>query len=336
MEAVEALLDIYHADVNITVGKEDAFKGTRTGDVLEATLQHPRDTCRSLLRILLQRGASLLNPSTGVVSKELLLLVLQRGEDVLDIFAELDPDGFDHAIKKFVWGESLKYKNALTSAIELGLEDTAFKLLAYGAPAKLELNSSSVDAHKQQSFSHHLYGKTALEAAEEDFWQPILCAAHFEMPRLVLELLNRGADAKSRLTDHQARSLIWSSKCRSVLDLVSAKLIELRGWDMEDEFLPRELVGTPEGTIQRDGKKSRVTQMIKLYEEAEARLVSLGAEITDGLNLQGDDSPRPHKRVQLFAPNPEAETEVAIPSHTFTKDIDFEKLETAEDGQRAL
>lgn len=331
---MEALLDVYHSDVNITVGKRDDVKGTRTGDVLEATLQHPRDTCRSLLRILLQHGASLLNPSTGTVSKELLLLVLQRGEDVLDIFAELDPKGFDHAIKKFVWGESMRYKNALTSAIELGLEDTAFKLLAYGAPAKLELNSSSVDAHKQEPFFH--FGKTALEAAEEDFWQPILCAAHFEMPRLVLELLNRGADAKTRFTDHQARSLIWSSKCRSVLDLVSAKLVELRGWHMEDELLPQELVGTPEEALQRNGKKNAVTQMIKLYEEAEARLVSVGAEITDGLNLQGDDSPRPHKRVQLSAPNPEAQAEVALPSHTSTKDVDFEKLETAEDGQKAL
>lgn len=334
---MEALLDIYHADVNTIVGKQDDQRGTRTADVLEAALQHPRDTCRSLLRILLQRGASLLSPSTGTVSKSLLLLVLQRGEDVLDIFAELDSQGFAHAIKKFTWGESMRHQNALTGAIGLGLEDTAFKLLSYGAPLKLEFDSS-LDAQQKSSF--HNFGKTALEAAEGDFWQPILCAAHYEMPRLVLELLDRGADPNSRLTDHQARSLIGYRDCRSVLDLVGAKLAELRGWRKEDETLPQVFVGTPEESKQRGGKENAINKLIKQYEEAEAKLVSLGAEVTGELNFQeqsGVGSPRrPHKRIQLHAPNSEAQAEVVLPSHSSTNEVDFKKLETAEDGQMAL
>ncbi|KAL7921223.1 putative ankyrin repeat protein [Trichoderma austrokoningii] len=336
VKVVEALLDSYHADVNIIVGKQNIQRGTRTADALEAALQHPRDTCRSLLRILLQRGASLLNPSTGTVSQSLLLLVLRRGEDVLDIFAELDSEGFAHAINKYVWGESIRYKNALTSAIELGLEDTAFKLLSYGAPPKVEFDSS-LEAKAKSSF--FIFGKTPLQAAEDDFWQPILCAAHYEMPRLVMELLNRGADPNSRLTDHQARSLIWFRDCRSVLDLVRGKLAELRGWNKEDETLPQVLVGTPAETIQREGKENAITQLTKLYEEAEAKLISLGAEATDGLNLQDAIdavSRRSNKRVQLHAPNPEAQAEISLPSHTSTKDIDFKKLETTEDGRMAL
>lgn len=330
---MKALLDVYHADVNIIVGKEDNQRGTRTADVLVAALQHPRDTCRSLLRILLQRGASLLSPATGTVSRTVLHLILQRDEDVLDIFAELDSEAFDHAIKKFTWGVSMKFQNALTSAIESGLEDTAFKLLSYGAPPKVEFDSS-LDAHKKDSFYN--FGKTALEAAEEEFWQPILCAAQFEMPRIVTELLNRGVDPNSRFTDHQARSLIWNRDCRSVLDLVSAKLAELRGWHKEDETLPSVFVGTPEETIQRDGKEKAVLQLIKQYEEAEAKLVSLGAKVTDGLKIEDAVKPRPNKRVQLHAPNPEAPAEVLPPSHTSTDEIDFNKLEREEDGQMAL
>ncbi|KAK1237264.1 hypothetical protein MKX08_002889 [Trichoderma sp. CBMAI-0020] len=333
IEVVEALLDTYHADINIIVGKEDIQKGTRTGDVLEAALQHPRDTCRSLLKILIQRGASLLNPSTGTVSKSVLLLILKRDEDVLDIFAELDSEAFAHAIGKFTWGESMRFENALTSAIEYRLENTAFKLLSYGAPPKVEFDSS-LDVHTKSSFYN--FGKTALQVAEEVFWQPILCAAHFEMPRMVTELLNRGVDPNSRFTDHQARIMIWPRDARSVLDLVTFKLAELRRWHKEDETTPQELVGTPEDTMQRDGKEKAVMKMIKEYEEAEAKLISLGAKVTDGLDFEAAVEPRPPKRVQLYAPSREAPAEVLPPSHTSTDEIDFNKLETAEDGQMAL
>lgn len=332
IEAVKALLDVYHADINVIVGKENSQRGTRNADVLDAALQHPRDTCRSLLRILLERGASLLNPTKGTVSKRVLYLVLQRSEDVLDVFAELDPEAFNHAIKKFTWGESMSFQNALTFAIESGLEDTAFKLLSYGAPPKVVFDSS-LAPHKQDSFFH--FGKTALEAAEEELWQPILCAAQFEMPRMVTELLNRGVDPNSRLTDHQARN-IWPRGCRSVLDIVSAKLVELRSWHKEDDTLPQALEGTPEGTIQQDGKENAVNQLIKLYEEAEAKLISLGAKITDGLNVNEAAERRPAKRVQLHTSRPEPQAEASPSSHISTDDIDFKKLETVEEGQTAL
>lgn len=331
---MEALLATYHADVNIIVGKQDDQRGTRTADVIEAALQHPRDTCRSLLEILLQSGASLLNPSTGSVTNSLLVLVLRRDEDVLDIFAKFDSEGFTHAITKVLWAISMRTQNALTSAIELGLEDTALRLLSYGAPPKLEFDSS-LSIHNSRPFLP--IGKTALEAAEGDFRQPILCAAHYEMPRLLIELLDRGVDPNSRLPDHQALSDY--RHCRSVLDLVKAKLAELRGWRKEDETVPQSLAGTPEESKQRNGKENAIVQLIKLYEEAEARLVALGAEVTDGFHLQDPSSPvsrRPHKRVQLHAPNPEAHAEAPLPPTTSTNEVDFSKLETVEDGHMAL
>lgn len=332
---MEALLDTYHADVNIIVGKRDDQRGFRNADVLEAALQHPRDTCRSLLKILLQRGASLLNPSTGFVTNPLLVLVLRRDKDVLDIFAEFDSEGFAHAITKGLWTEMMRSQNALTCAIQDGLEDTAFRLLSYGAPPKVDFDSS-LNIHENRPFLP--LGKTALEAAEADFWQPILSAAHHEMPRLVLELLDRGVDPNSRLTDRQARTLIDYRECRSVLDLVKAKLSELRGWSKEDENVSHDLRGTPEESKQRNGKENAIVQLIKLYEEAEAKLVSLGAE-SDGFHPPGPSSPmshRPHKRVQLHAPNPEAHTEAPLPSTTSTNEVDFSKLEQVEDGHRAL
>lgn len=320
----------YHADANIIVGQADAQRGTRTAHVLEAALQHPRDVCRSLLRMLLRHGASLLDTSTHTITQSLLFLAMKRDEDALDIFAELDSENFTNAITKSLWVEFMISHSALTGAIQLGLENTALKLLSYGAPPHIDFNSSLEIQTDSSPF-----GKKTLEAVEGNFWQPILSAALNEMPRLVMDLLDRGADPKSRLTDHQARYMLHHRDCRSVMDIVKAKLIELRNWHKEDESVNWDVKGTPDEATQLTGKESVVARLINEYEEAEAKLVSLGAQISDGLNLQDPQTPvslRPRKRVQLHAPSSTETQTLEVTS----KKIDFRKLETLEDGHTAL
>ncbi|KAM0250032.1 hypothetical protein ACHAQJ_008801 [Trichoderma viride] len=339
VEVVEALLATYHADPNILVCHADLYRGTRTAHALEAALLHPRDICRSLLRMLLQHGASLLVRSSHTTTMELLYLAMTRGEamtrdeDALDIFAELDSENFLHAITKVLWTESMRCQNALTSAIQLGFENAAFKLLSYGAPSQLAFDASlEIDNYFRP------FGKTALEAAEDSFWQPVLSAAQHEMPRLVMELLDRGADPKSTLTDHQARNLIDHRDCRSVLDLVKAKLAELRSWRKEDESASYDIIGTPEEAKQLSGKENAIARLVQGYEEAEAKLISLGAQVTDGVNFQGSPNPiRPPNNFQLHTPNSkESHADILQASHGTTKEIDFMQLETVEDGHLAL
>jgi hypothetical protein len=285
--------------------------------------------------MLLQHGASLLDPSTQTVNMSLLVLAMKRDEDALDIFAELDSENFVYAITKVLWTESMNCQNALTGAIQLGLQDTALKLLSYGAPPQLEFNSS-LEVHAQ----YPRFGKSPLEAAEDDFWQPILSAAHYEMPRLVMELLDRGADPNSTLSDQQARILFNYRDCRSVLDIVKAKVAELRSWHKEDETIGHDIKGTPEETTQLTGKENAIARLIEEYEEAEAKLVTFGAQVTDAVNLQGPPSPTPpqaYKKVQLHAPNSmETNAEALQASHSTPKEMDFMKLETVEDGHVAL
>ncbi|KAL7941252.1 ankyrin repeat protein [Trichoderma barbatum] len=331
VEVTEVLLTTYDANANIIAGQEDAQRGTRTIHVLEAALQHPRDVCRPLLRMLIQHGASLLDTSTNTISQSLLFLALKRDEDALDIFAELDNQNFMTAITKAVWFESMSCHNALTGAIQLGLKNTALKLLSYGAPPQLDFSSSLEILADFTPF-----GKKAQEAVEDDFWQPILRAALDEMPRLVIDLLDRGADPNSRLTDHQAQYMLHHRDCRSVLDLVKGKLIELRNWPKQEESVAHDVRGTPEEAKQLSGKEEAVVRLISDYEEAEERLISLGAETSDGLNLQDPPTPvplRPHKRVQLHAPGP---TETQTETSQASKEVDFIKLETLEDGHQAL
>ncbi|UKZ58338.1 hypothetical protein TrVGV298_012206 [Trichoderma virens] len=331
VEVAEVLLTTYQANANIISGRQDAQRGTRTAHVLEAALQHPRDVCRPLLKMLLQHGASLLDPSSNTISESLLFLALKRDEDALDIFAELDNQNFMVAISNTVWSGPMSCHNILTSAIQHGLENAAFKLLSYGAPPQLKFNSSLDIVAGFTPF-----GKTPQEAAEGDFWQPILIAAMNEMPRLMIDLLDRGADPNSRLTDHQARYMLHHRDCRTVLDIVKAKLVELRNWNKKEESASYDIRGTPEEAKQITAKENAVAQLIKEYEEVEAKLISTGAETSDGLNLQDPPTPvsiRPHKRVQLHAPS-SLEMEVQTPPAS--KEIDPRKLETLEDGHQAL
>ncbi|KAL7931389.1 ankyrin repeat protein [Trichoderma chlorosporum] len=331
VEVVEVLLTTYHANANATAGQKNMHQGTRTAHIFEAALQHPRDVCRSLLRMLLQHGATLLDPSKITVSDWFLSLVLKRSEDVLDLFAEFDCRNFEIAITKVVWFQSMQCHNALTNAIEHGLEDAAFGVLKYGAPPQLDFNSSL-----EIVAGFIPFGKTPLEAAESDFWQPILKAAMNEMPRLIIDLLDRGADPKSRLTNHQAQYMLHHRDCRTVLDIVKAKLTELRNWDKDGESVAYFDKGTPEEIKQTTGKENAVIRLINEYEAAEAKLVSMGAEVSEGLNLQGAQttvSVRPQKRVQLFAPTV---SEPQIQTLPASKEIDFRKLETLEEGHQSL
>lgn len=261
---------------------------------------------------------------------------MKRSEDALDIFAELDSENFKYAISRVLWRRSMVCHNALTTAIHHGLENAAFMLLSYGAPPQIDFHSP-LDLHSD----YNPFGKNTLEAAEDDFWQPILSAAHYEMPKLVIELLDRGADPNARLTDKQIQSLFGRRDCRNVLELVKAKLIELRNWRKEDEKVTYDIKGTPEEPIQLAGKEKAITQLIKDYEEAETKLVSLGAQISDGMNLQRPSSPvppRPEKKLQLHGPNPtnmHAQMLKASEDASSEKS-DSSKLETLEDGHLAL
>lgn len=330
VEVAEMLLTRYHANPNIVVGRADIHKGTRTVHVLEAALQHPRVVCRSLLKLLLGHGASVLDTSSHTVTESLFFMIMKRDEDALDIFAELDAENFKSAITKGLWIDSMRCQCALTGVINLGLEDTAFKLLLYGAPPHLDFKSPLEIQADSSPFR-----KKSLEIAQADYWQPILSAALFEMPRLVMELLDRGVDPNTQLTEHQARYMLHQRECRTVLDIVKSKLIELRSWNIDDESVYYEIRGTPEEAEQRVGKQNAVAELIKAYQEAEANLISLGAQTSAGLNLQeplGPISQKFPERIQLHPPPIETNTQPLLSS----QDIDPTKIRSVESGRQAL
>src|ERR1700709_362957 len=111
VKMVQILLDIYEADVNLLAGEAGFNPPVH---VLEVALQHPKDTCRSLLKMFLQHGASLFDKSTRTISISVLHLAIVRYRDTLDIFAEYDSENFMHAITKVTWKESVQCDTPLT------------------------------------------------------------------------------------------------------------------------------------------------------------------------------------------------------------------------------
>lgn len=329
---VEALLITYNADANLLAGQLDLERGVRYGHVLEAALQHPRNICRSLLKMLLQHGASLFDISARTVVTSTLHLAIVRNQDALDIFAEYDSENFMYIITKFIWIEGMQCETPLTLAIKSGLENAAFKLLSYGAPPQLTFDSS---LDTQADFK--LPGKSAVEIAKERYWQPILAAAKNEMPQLVMKLLDHGADPNATLTDEQADGLFEFEyrDCRSVLDLIKTKLVQLRNWHKENE-----LEGTPEELMWLTRKKIAIVRLIQGYEEAEARLVSLGAKVTAGVSLQEPSTPASlqfQKKIQSSASKTkEIHAQITQTSDVSFRDADFRKLSTLEEGHAAL
>lgn len=322
----------YNADVNLLAGKENFQRGTRSIRALESAFQHPKDICRPILRAFLQHGASLLGGPNRTLSRSLLQLAILRYEDTLDIFAEYDSKNFTYAITNMVWKETTYCDTPLTWAIRSGFEHAAIKLLSYGASPELTFRAP-VDAN----VDFLLPGKTTIEIVKESFSQPILVAAQSEMPKVVIELLDRGADPHITLTAKQADMVFEHRSCRNSLDLVKSKIFELRGWHREDERVNYDIKGTPEELKQLSGKEHAINKLIQEYEEVESRLITLGVRTTDGVNLQQSSNSMTQQTEQKLKPDASESNETDVqPSIAKFEVLDVSKLKTLEEGCSAL
>ncbi|RFU31088.1 hypothetical protein B7463_g5236, partial [Scytalidium lignicola] len=333
VDMVEVLLSTYHADVNLPIGKNNPNYPTASVSILWLALQHPHNSCQSLVKLLLQHGASLVDKKTNKASNMTLPLILVRELNILDTFQEFDSVNLIHILTKVVWKQSMECNSALTLAIRSGLQAVAMELLRRGAPSQLTLDST-VDYH----VDFCMLRKSPLEVAQEWFWQPILVAAEYEMPKLMIELLDRGADPHTTLNAEQAREMIFHSHCRTSLDIVAVKLTELRTWRGEYEDVDFRIKGTDEETEQLTGKENAIKQLIREYEEVEARLISSGVRMTDGLNLQTtEEESRRRKRPRFSSNNIEQVPVRSLETLSVDdKGLDISTLNTPEEGYIAL
>lgn len=287
-----------------------------------------------MVKVLLENGASLADKTTGTISRSMMELAISQDLGLLDLFMEQETEMFFHTIKNVVWTASHGHSTPLTLAIKNGLGKMARQLLSYGAPLHITLDSSLDVRQEYPGFIVN-----PVEIVKKQIWQPILCAATYEMPGLVMELLDRGADPKVARPEGNAPELLYVYRgCKNIMDIVQLKIVALRGWRREDEKVDYRIKGTPEEEDQLNGKADAVTQLLQAYEAVEARLIELGLQESDLTKLNDAEvsESQPEKRVQFnFVQE--------IPIHKANalelddgKDLDINKLRTLEEGYSAL
>src|ERR1700761_628760 len=94
VDLVETLLSSYHANPNLPVGQKDPQNPMKSVNTLWLALQHPHDSSRSLVKLLLQHGAS---PGADM---DLIHLIITRKLDTLDIFQEYDSENQKRLLTK--------------------------------------------------------------------------------------------------------------------------------------------------------------------------------------------------------------------------------------------
>jgi len=314
---VDLLSGTYGADVELYTDD--------TMSPLAMALKHPEHIARPLVKLLLHHSPPFAQSVKNSVENA-FYFALSRGVTVFDLFAEHDPQGFSQTTRDVTYN-FLTYDTALTSAIYNGMEATALQLVSLGVP--LETAISSEDTIKAR------FGTVTPEEAQKKFWQPILLAAVRGMPRLIQELLKRGANPAAPLPAQVDKEY---EDCSTALDIVRKKLVEMRRWSMDDEAKGYPLPGqtdTNEERLQR--KADALAAMIRDFESIEADLVERGVKPSEqGLRVQLETKTKKRRVVGIESEKGDKSDVLEGPLAEDLHSFDISQLETMEDGHKAL
>ena len=317
----------------------DLLSGTYGADVelyadgsmspLAIAIKHPRHIARPLVNLLLHRSPSFAQSVKDSV-RNAFYFALSRGATVFDLFAEHDPQGFFQTARAVRYN-FLTYDTALTSAIYNGMKAAAMQLVSLGVLVEMTIDSETTIMAQ--------YGNVTPEEAQKKYWQPILLAAVREMPGLVRELLNRGANPASPLPPQVDKEY---EDCNTVLDIIRKKLVEMRRWSKDDEpkgFILPGQTDTNEVRLQR--KADALAAMIEAFESIEADLIKRGVKPSEQLDLEElrlQLETKSKKRRVIGADSGKSDQNDGLKS-SLTEDLhslDIGQLETMEDSHRAL
>ena len=321
IEIVDLLSGAYGADVELYA---DGFMPPLT-----IAIKHPQHIMRPLVNLLLRRSPSFAQSVKDSV-RNAFYFALSRGATVFDLFAKHDPQGFFQAATAVRYN-FLTYDTALTSAIYNGMEAAAMQLVSLDVPVETTIDSETIIMAQ--------YGNVTPEEAQKKFWQPILLAAVREMPELIRELLNRGANPASPLPPQVDQEY---EDCNTVLDIVRKKLVEMRRWSKDGEpkgFILPGRVDTNEERLQR--KADALAAMIEAFESIEADLIKRGVKPSEQLDLeelrlQLETKSKKRRMIGVSSEKSDQSDALGGPLTEDLHSLDIGKLETMEDGHKAL
>jgi len=306
IEMIRLLVEEYGADVLLPIKlTHDNYTPRAAILTLILALSEPQKA-KDVARLLLELGASSAQADMAQFTV-LDYVVNSKNVDVLDVLFECDEPAARSVLNHVAMGQRNSGNTPLTIAVDT-FEDNSqseamlTKLLSLGArpqiPADEWIRSFITNNEYAKSWSPN----ESTQNYERQCRQPLLIAAYKDLPMVMLQLLDAGADPM--ILDSTAHDLIRNPGSRSyqtgssLLDIVRGKLKSLRNFKAKDSSIdkPSDLKpesfyveGLTEGTYKHYTALYRFRMELKKREDArkeEEKKVEEAKEDKDDMELK--------------------------------------------------
>jgi ankyrin repeat protein len=237
LDVIEVLVSTFGADILLPVKLIDEYSKRPRAALLSLVLalQLSLPDAKKTTENLLKLGASSTQADMSGLSA--LQYVVNNGSiDILDILVKFDEPAAKRAVDHLSisgWQHSAEVSTPLLTAIYQS--DTAMidRLLDIGAQHTVEHEAFTRAFHHK--FEHASQDPDDMEKAyKTSVKQPVIAAAHRELPKVVQKLLEEGADVnalpiKAYTRIYNPRNY-WDTELKSLLDIVQDKIKELKGY----------------------------------------------------------------------------------------------------------
>lgn len=240
LEVIEVLVSTFGADVLLPVKLVNDHNKTPRAAILTLVLalQLPLEKACEASKKLLSLGAS--SAQADMNSLSTLHYIVNNGKtEILDVLLKFDEPAARRAINHLVMNPyrySSQATTPLLTAVQQRHVAMVDKLLEVGAEPTIQLEAFVRAFHR--TFPRASQDPDNMKIEYETFIeQPIIVAAKYEMPQIVLKLLDHGANEQALPKDmyQQIRNSHYTSyrEGKSLLDIVRDKIKELREYKVK-------------------------------------------------------------------------------------------------------
>jgi len=246
---IRLLVEEYGADVllPIKLAASDRYSTKRAILPLVLAMSSPPENSKEVAKVLLELGAT--SAQADMDHFTALHYIVERNNlDLLDILIKNDGPAAQSVLNHIPIGHSNCGQPALVLALQRGYEEMSAKLLSLGAKPSIEFDDWIKPYISRVEYAKNWTHEQNMKTFENYCSQPIIHAAVHDLPKIMKELLAKGADpntltnsAKVIIREPQYSS--WRTG-HSVLDIVLQKLEKLREFTAEKQVGEKEKPAT--------------------------------------------------------------------------------------------
>ena len=214
IEAVKELVSSFGADVLLPVKIVDDYSRSAKAGILTLilALSLPSDKAREMSKVLLNLGASAAQSDLSHCTP-LHHIAQSEHMDLFDLYKEYDGPALERAINHIAphryngWGSGLAFFTPFMTAIAARNSLAAAKLLELGSKVDFEPSDLSNVVKSHESSSRWITQQFMADP-KHGFMRPLFYAIENEMPLVALELLRRGADPNTAVSERYGGSRV--------------------------------------------------------------------------------------------------------------------------------